>query len=603
MRNSFISILLCGLVAAGCTLDKDYLNGPNAASFPSSKSEVEAGVFSVYKSFTDLQNSGTPFTGLQDNGTDIGSGRINRAEYMYQQVCDKMQPNNIWVEKVYQWMYKTVARVNLVLDNIDKVKGDMTETEYNQYKAELLCQRAYLYDWGCQLWGDIPYIDHTLSLSDSYGRTPKAEVIANVLKSLDDNILEALPERWNKNDYGFMRIGRATAFALKARINLNWAGDNTVPEATYENAKKYATKAIELAEGAGYKLASVDISPCGKDHTFGEPDPTPIFGITAARAGDEWLWGLEYSNAIDGNTHTSGYDVSPRHIGGCAMFSPNQALIDAFQCTDGLSITESPLYDWKNPWKNRDPRLDLYCARSDTRTLGVEYTILRSKKKVHDYNTNQDITNTEVTGNKNEYGSNGSKGASGYAWRKYMDPEDFAASNYKWNSRSKCVKSYPLMRLPELYLIRAEADIELGIDFDQARADIKKIRDRVGMPEVKATDQAALRSALRYERMVELCDEGFRWFDIRRWGIASKCLQGDLVAPNKEGYLSNAKPVIDADWHCDYSQKTTWDGSEFNLRTYTKFVYNPSRDAVWPIPETEMIANPNMKQNAGYGAE
>ena len=46
-------------------------------------------------------------------------------------------------------------------------------------------------------------------------------------------------------------------------------------------------------------------------------------------------------------------------------------MVDTFQCTDGKPITESPLYDWQNPWANRDPRLDLFCLRPDTRLGGA----------------------------------------------------------------------------------------------------------------------------------------------------------------------------------------------------------------------------------------
>lgn len=599
MKKKLITIILGGLAVVGCSLDKSYLNGPDAASFPSTKTEVESGVFAAYKSFTQLSAQSTPFIGLQDNATDIGASRINVNNYNDQQK-GMVSISNSWVTSVYKWIFKTNGRINLVLDNIDRAKDDMTETEYNQYKAELLCIRAYIYNWGCQLYGDLPYIDHTLSINDTYSRAPKAEVINNILTALDDNLIDALPDRWAKSNYGYTRIGRAAAYGLKARINLDWAADNTVTEATYANAQKYAAKAIEIAESAGYTFTAVDITPCGKDHTFGEPDPTPIFGVSGAKNGDEWIWGFEFNSAIDGNHHVSEYYSAPRTIGGCAYFSPTQSFIDAFQCTDGKKITESSLYDWQNPWENRDPRLDLYCIRTGSRVLGMEFSIDKTRTKVHDYNSNTDITNSSVTGNKNEYGANGKKGPCGYLWRKYLDMEEFQANNLKFNTRSICVIGYPLMRLPELYLIRAEADIELNQNLAEAQSDINKIRARVSMPAVKETSQDGLRSALRYERMVELCNEGFRWYDIRRWGIAGDVMKGTLLAPADNGTVSNAKPTIDENWHSTYTG-ATWDGKEQNLRKFLEFSYNPSKDVVWPIPEAEIIANPNMTQNNGYG--
>ena len=158
MKKIILGAALCGLLAAGCSLDKSYLNGPNALTFPASKAEVEAGVFAAYKGLTLIDASSTPFPGIQDNASDIGASRLNAANYNYQQQS-KLPTDNAWVEKVYNNIYKTAARANLVLDGIDKVRDLMSEQEYNMYKAELLLTRAYVYEWGCQLYGDIPYID------------------------------------------------------------------------------------------------------------------------------------------------------------------------------------------------------------------------------------------------------------------------------------------------------------------------------------------------------------------------------------------------------------------------------------------------------------
>ena len=169
---------------------------------------------------------------------------------------------------------------------------------------------------------------------------------------MTDALIECLPVRFNKTEYGYFRIGRAAAYGLKARICMNWG--------RYEDAAKYADKAITLAEGAGYKMADVDVSLCGKDYTAGEPLPTPIFGLSEAKSGDEWLWGMEFNTQISSNQHNSEYYSAPRIIGGCSYFSPTQAFMDAVQCIDGKSILESPLYNWEKPWENRDPRLDLF---------------------------------------------------------------------------------------------------------------------------------------------------------------------------------------------------------------------------------------------------
>ena len=597
MKNRILTLAaISAICLTGCSLDREYLNGPNASTFPASKEEVEAGVFAAYKGLGLLTASDTPYPGIQDNASDIGAGRLNSSNYNDQQT-GKLTPTNPWVTKVYDNIYKTVARANLVLDNIDKVKDQMTEQEYNMYKAELLLVRSYCFDLGCQMFGDIPYLDHTLSLGDTYTRTPKEEVISKILDNdLKDEMLDYLPVRHNKSSYGFVRLGRVGAYGLKARICLNWG--------RYEEAAKYADMALQLSIEAGYSLTPLDISMCGKDYTEGEPLPTALFGVTGSKSSDEWIWGLEFNTMISGNQHNSEYYAAPRIAGGCSYFSPTQAFLDAIQCTDGKSIVESDLFDWKNPWKNRDPRLDLYCVRPGSRVLGIQFETNPSVQKVLNYNNDPagvEMTNSEAYGTKSEYGANGSKGPCGYLWRKYLDIEEYKYNSNSFGTSSVCVLSFPLMRLAELYLIRAEANIEWdGGNLAQAKSDIETVRSRVSMPALSDASREGLRSALRYERMVELCNEGFRWFDIRRWGIAETVISGTLYAPALNGDVSNAKPIIDENWHATYSFNMSFDGKSINLRKFITMSYDPQKDVVWPIPEDEIVANPLIKQNPGY---
>ena len=176
-----------------------------------------------------------------------------------------------------------------------------------------------------------------------------------------------------------------------------------------------------------------------------------------------------------------------------------------------------------------------------------------------------------------------------------------------------------LIRWAEVLLIDAEANIEMdGGNLSRAKNDLDAIRARVGMPPVTATDKAGLRKALRYERKVELAGEGFRWFDLRRWKsadgtvLAAKAVSGNKYAPgfstpeNSDGYISNAKPIIDDDWIVTYDNSSTWDGkSSINLRVQEKMVFQVGRDELWPFPYKEFIANdsiPSGYNNPGYPA-
>ena len=77
-----------------------------------------------------------------------------------------------------------------------------------------------------------------------------------------------------------------------------------------------------------------------------------------------------------------------------------------------------------------------------------------------------------------------------------------------------------LLRLGDLYLLRAEAEAQLN-NLTDALNDLNKIRTRAGVPPSVASDQASLLLAIENERVLELAFEGHRWFDLVRTGRAN----------------------------------------------------------------------------------
>ena len=130
------------------------------------------------------------------------------------------------------------------------------------------------------------------------------------------------------------------------------------------------------------------------------------------------------------------------------------------------------------------------------------------------------------------------------------------------------------------------------------------------MPDVTATTREGLRTALRYERKIELCAEGFRWFDIRRWKeddgvtpLALKAINGPQYAPAFGQITCNAKPTIDKNWIVTYDGVTTFGGGAFNGRIHTTRKFNVGKDELWPFPYDEMTTNPLIgleNNNPGY---
>lgn len=591
MRKIVYVLALTTVLLSACSLDKEPLDGPSSSNFPQSISEAQSGMNAAYKSLADNIGNSTPLWEVMDNMTDIGVPRRNTAAYR-ELTSSAATGENTCAVNFFDRMYKTIARTNLTLDGLERVEG-ATEEQIEALRTELLCIRAFCYNELMTHYGDVPFVDHTLSLDDNqYARSPKDSIIDVIMNDLSDTRLNYLPERHVKASYGTARIGRVAAYGLKARIALDWG--------KYAEAAEAARKCLDLAKEAGYALQPLDTAYCGATYEQGEPTgQTALFGFSGEQS-DEWLWCVQYNRAISGNTHNGTYYHMARALGGCAYWGPTQAFIDMIQCTDGKSIVESPLYDWKHPFKNRDPRLDLYCLRPGTRIFGVQFETSKNVKKVMNYNTGVMISNLESQGTKGVYGANGNKGPGGYLWRKYLDADELNRGPVSSGGMSDL--NEPVMRLAEIYLIDAEANIEMqGGNLERAREDINTIRRRVYMPEINAMTQNELRKALRYERTVELADEGFRWFDIRRWGIADKVMNGLIYAPNQNGEMSNAKPVIDDDWHVSYNENMTWDGNKFNLRTYNDMTYKVGKDELWPLPQKLLDADKLITtNNPGY---
>lgn len=124
-----------------------------------------------------------------------------------------------------------------------------------------------------------------------------------------------------------------------------------------------------------------------------------------------------------------------------------------------------------------------------------------------------------------------------------------------------------VLRLAEQYLIRAEARAQQG-NLNGAIADLDIIRKRAGLPLIANTNpgigQSALLTAILHERQVELFTEwGHRWFDLIRTNNISSVMS--IITPLKGG---------------------TW---------------NPDgHQTLYPIPQKDRDANPNLSQNDGY---
>jgi hypothetical protein len=82
-----------------------------------------------------------------------------------------------------------------------------------------------------------------------------------------------------------------------------------------------------------------------------------------------------------------------------------------------------------------------------------------------------------------------------------------------------------IIRISELYLVRAEARAQLGgAKLVGALADINAVRDRAGLTALTAATSDQLLLAIENERRIEFAFEPHRWFDLVRTGRAQTVL-------------------------------------------------------------------------------
>jgi hypothetical protein len=94
----------------------------------------------------------------------------------------------------------------------------------------------------------------------------------------------------------------------------------------------------------------------------------------------------------------------------------------------------------------------------------------------------------------------------------------------KYNDITAGTDRVYVLRLAEMYLIRAEAKAYSNGDIGEIRSDIDVIRSRAGLPPTTANDYASLKLAIENERRHEFAFEGQRWEDLVRTNRAATVL-------------------------------------------------------------------------------
>lgn len=583
------------MFSACVNLDLNPLSEGSSANWYSSKAEIEMSMNDFYR---------TDFFPIYDMtwGDDVTARNTTSAVQN-----GTLTSENGTIATRWQNYYKGIARALRILNNMDKARElGVSEAEVQQYEGEAYFYIGYAYGMLAFHWGDAILDKTGMTLDEAYNavRSPKAEVLAYSYECLD-KAADRLPTTYAK----IQRATKGAALAFKARIAL-YNGDYAVAAAA-------AKKCMDLGV---YKLHN------------------NYRDLFITNWSDEWIFFLR------GDVGLKKYYFAASDVLNCisrlsggwgGQKAPSYELICAYPCIDGKPIDESPMYNPKDIFENRDPRMAMTIV-----PFASAYTksVLDGTYNPRDYNWlgfeySPDPTRTTVMRISDgvQVGNNDSKARAehasydGFLWKKYID------ESWLENGRNGAPTTYQFMRYGDVLLMYAEAMIEQNqCTQDVLDQTVNLLRERayngtgIVYPRVTVGSQQEMRTMIRTERFIEMAWEGHRYNDLIRWRIAGKVYNrpvyflkrawsgstswnGDestvsaeykeLIQNWKDGnYPLGGVPEIDEDGIADL--KYMVDKGYIVVAAERKF--DESRDYLWPVPAADILINPGLTQNPNW---
>ena len=522
--------------------------------------------------------------------------------------------------------WKPLRNINYLLEN----NRCQNKSVKDRYDGAAYFFRAWFYFDMLRQWGDVPWYDHVIGSTDTEDlnkpRDPRGYVALMILQDLDKAV-ELLPAKWPTD--AVYHVSKDAALALKSRVALfegtfrkYHAGDVFVPvdEQTFSTEEGDVTISSDYflrqaADAASRVMQGSRKLYTGNARKFSENPAEASYReyfILEDAETDETILSRRYS-----------VDVLVRH--GLQFDFKNQRrsasnrFVNHYLQLDGTPIQTRAGWEtlsYYDAFQNRDPRMAQTLHGPGFLKADVDETT-----KLHE---------TEQMSWERTF--------SGYRFIKYI-------SDTSHETATTSTSDYPLIRYAEVLLNYAEAKAELGeITAADIAATINVIRSRAGMPGIFAvpTEEDALMAQyyphakgaqkaaileVRRERTVELVCEGFRQWDLLRWGEgalltpkATSGFQGIYISAEQVGHDIDLDQDGKADLYIYSGAKGTTSapsvnqiqlGSGYTLSNETygyltywaaeDYVWNEGRDYLWPIPaDQRTLTHFALSQNPGW---
>ena len=479
----YITIFLVVASFTSCNvLDEEPFTQPSTENFYQNETDALAALTSVYARL----KSGIGYYKQQFMPTLFASSDQGLSTYLYNEfkrglvTSTNRNLNNLWKE-----LYLGIRDANNVIANVPDI--EMDEELKNRIIGEAKFLRALNYFNLVRCFGEVPLRTQPVEAGDDQG-LPVSSIV-EIYDVIIDDLTFAANHCWGRNETRGNHtndLGRATstaAHAMLAKVYTRIASSKRTASEGVLGNELYLEFPESYVNYYQYAKDECDSAINGQ-------------GFNLSGSLEEWVTIFDADN---GNNPEMIFDVQGSSLTGQGtavsnLFSPRNAGLSGtgFGGTNKLK----PLFI--------NNRIDKY----DNRFQNSIITQYETSTRIFNVNpgfTGYIPTNIE-TGN--------TLGTLWQIWTaKYIDSE----ATTEYTSR----QNWHIIRLADVYLMRAEANAEISSDPAAANNDINILRNRIEMSEIdySAYDMNSFREELLRERAVELYMEGHRFFDLTRFGV------------------------------------------------------------------------------------
>jgi len=472
------------------------------------------------------------------------------------------------VDDLYSNLYDGLRTVNIFLANVQTsgiisqpselttaTAADQTpQAQIDRLKGQAFFLRAYFHFELLQRYGSLVLAKRVFDRNENLNlpRNTFQECVDHIILDCDSAItrLPLWTQSWSTGQRG--RATQTAAMALKSRLLLYAASPQYNESGDLSKWQKAADAAKLLIDKNVHSLLTDYRNP----FLFGgNPYNNEVIFETQT----------PNRNDIEQNNAPVSYD------GALGRTNPTQEMVDAFEMRNTGRLIADPAsgYSDASPYLNRDNRLNF--------TIFVNGVVYKSPRTVDTY-----------IGGKDGIGANVNATKTGYYMRKFFNDA------VTWNQPSNTLSRRPwvIFRYAEILLNYAEALNEAQGPTADVYRYVNLVRQRTGvaLPALQSTNptgngyvagtKEAMRLRIQNERRVELCFEGHRFFDVRRW---------------KKGEEFLNKPITGMRITRNATTGTfTYDRFQVENRVFT------AKNYLYPISQSNLNRAPALGQNPGY---